>query len=101
MHKQKRHVYSKAILTVCTPTFHIFWEIYIDLYTCLAEEEEQSAVNSFLQDLMEQELQDPGMIEELSLDDGEIQKRFRNPILTMEARHQQVFDQYLCPFLKL
>lgn len=72
--------------------FHTLREIYIDLYACLAEEDDQFAVNSFLQGLMEQELQDSGMIEELSLDDGEIQKKFRNPIISMEARHQQVFD---------
>ncbi|XP_017262243.1 coiled-coil domain-containing protein 191 [Kryptolebias marmoratus] len=61
-----------------------------DLYKCLAEEEEESAVNSVLQDLMEQELLDSGMMEELSLDDGEAKKKLRNPIVAMEARRQQV-----------
>lgn len=91
MHKHKRHVFT-ARQYLSKPIFHILWEIYIDMYACLAEEEDQFAVNSFLQGLMEQELQDSGMIEELSLDDGEIQKKFRNPIITMEARCQQVFD---------
>ncbi|XP_068588435.1 coiled-coil domain-containing protein 191 [Cebidichthys violaceus] len=61
-----------------------------DLYNCLAEEEEQSAVNSFLQDLMEQEVLDSGVMEELALDVGQTRKKFRNPIVTMEARHLQV-----------
>ncbi|KAM9332167.1 coiled-coil domain-containing protein 191 [Pholidichthys leucotaenia] len=61
-----------------------------DLYNCLTEEEEGSAVNSFLQDLMEHELFDSGMMGELALDAGQLRKKFRNPILTMEARHQQV-----------
>ncbi|XP_056290370.1 coiled-coil domain-containing protein 191 isoform X2 [Pseudoliparis swirei] len=61
-----------------------------DLYNCLAEEEEQSAVNSFLQDLMEQEVLDCGVLEELALDVGQKRKKFRDPIVTMEARHLQV-----------
>lgn len=66
---------------------------YIDMYNCLAEEEEHSAVNSFLQDLMEQEVLDSGVMEELALDAGQARKKFRNPIVTMEARHMQVCDQ--------
>ncbi|KAM4534077.1 coiled-coil domain-containing protein 191 [Odontesthes bonariensis] len=61
-----------------------------DLYNCLAEEEEHAAVNSFLQDLMKQEVLDSGRMEELVLDDRETRKRFRDPKVTMEARHQQV-----------
>ncbi|XP_044031665.1 coiled-coil domain-containing protein 191 isoform X2 [Siniperca chuatsi] len=61
-----------------------------DLYNCLAEEEEHSTVNSFLQDLMEQEVLDSGVMEELALDVGQTRKKFRNPIVTMEARHLQV-----------
>uniref|UniRef100_A0A3B4URV1 Coiled-coil domain containing 191 n=1 Tax=Seriola dumerili TaxID=41447 RepID=A0A3B4URV1_SERDU len=61
-----------------------------ELYNRLAEEEEHSAVNSFLQDLMEQEVLDSGMMEELALDVGQTRKKFRDPIITMEARHQQV-----------
>uniref|UniRef100_A0A3B4WIW0 Coiled-coil domain containing 191 n=1 Tax=Seriola lalandi dorsalis TaxID=1841481 RepID=A0A3B4WIW0_SERLL len=61
-----------------------------ELYNRLAEEEEHSAVNSFLQDLMEQEVLDSGMMEELALDVGQTRKKFRDPVITMEARHQQV-----------
>ncbi|KAM4718347.1 coiled-coil domain-containing protein 191 [Anableps anableps] len=68
----------------------IAYKKFDDFYECLVEEEEQLAVESFLQDLMKQELLDSGMMEELSLDDREKQKKFRNPAITMEARHQQV-----------
>ncbi|XP_035813965.2 coiled-coil domain-containing protein 191 isoform X2 [Amphiprion ocellaris] len=61
-----------------------------DFYNCLAEEEEQSAVNSFLQGLMEQEVLDSEMIEELALDAQQMRKKLRDPVITMEARHQQV-----------
>uniref|UniRef100_A0A8C6VX04 Coiled-coil domain containing 191 n=1 Tax=Nothobranchius furzeri TaxID=105023 RepID=A0A8C6VX04_NOTFU len=66
-----------------------------DLYARLAEEEEQSVVNSFLQNLTEQELLDSRMVKELSLNDGEIRKKFINPVVTMEARHQQVRENRL------
>ncbi|XP_012712866.2 coiled-coil domain-containing protein 191 isoform X1 [Fundulus heteroclitus] len=68
----------------------IAYNKFDDLYKCLVEEEEEFAVESFLQDLMEQELLDPGMMEELSLDDRERQKKFRSPTVTMEARQRQV-----------
>uniref|UniRef100_A0A665V4S3 Coiled-coil domain containing 191 n=1 Tax=Echeneis naucrates TaxID=173247 RepID=A0A665V4S3_ECHNA len=61
-----------------------------DLYNCLAEEEEHSAVNRLLQDLMEQEVLDSRMMDELALDIEQTRKKFRDPSLTMEARHQQV-----------
>uniref|UniRef100_A0A671W8R0 Coiled-coil domain containing 191 n=1 Tax=Sparus aurata TaxID=8175 RepID=A0A671W8R0_SPAAU len=61
-----------------------------DLYKCLAEEEEHSAVNGFLQDLMEREVLDCGVMEELALDVGQTKRKFRDPIVTMEARHLQV-----------
>lgn len=57
------------------------------------EEEERSAVNSVLQDLMEQELLDRAMIEELAVDVSEKRKKFRDPVVTMEARHLQVRDK--------
>ncbi|XP_043961421.1 coiled-coil domain-containing protein 191 [Gambusia affinis] len=68
----------------------INYKKFDDLYDCLVEEEEQLAVEGFLQDLMKQELLDRGMLEELTRDDREEQMKFRNPAITMEARHQQV-----------
>uniref|UniRef100_A0A8C8FBA4 Coiled-coil domain containing 191 n=1 Tax=Oncorhynchus tshawytscha TaxID=74940 RepID=A0A8C8FBA4_ONCTS len=64
---------------------------FSDLYSHLAEEEESSAVNNFLQDLMEREVVDSGIVEDLALDSEERDKRMRrDPSLTMEARHRQV-----------
>ncbi|KAG7225020.1 hypothetical protein INR49_014475, partial [Caranx melampygus] len=80
---------SPAALTTSQPTA-LNYDNFNDLYSHLAEEEEHSAVNSFLHDLMEQEVLDSGMMEELALDVGQMRKKFRDPIITMEARHQQV-----------
>ena len=44
---------------------------------------------------------DSGMMEELALDVGQTRKKFRDPILTMEARHQQVCDKMSLKFFKL
>ncbi|XP_029313338.1 LOW QUALITY PROTEIN: coiled-coil domain-containing protein 191 [Cottoperca gobio] len=80
---------SPAALASAQPA-SLNYSNFDDLYNCLAEEEEQSAVNSFLQDLMEQEVLDSGVMEELALDVGQTRKKLRNPIVTMEARHLQV-----------
>ncbi|XP_029979062.1 coiled-coil domain-containing protein 191 isoform X2 [Sphaeramia orbicularis] len=61
-----------------------------DLYNYLAEKEEHSTVSNFLQGLMKQEVLDSGMMEQLTLDVGQTTKKFRDPVTTMEARHQQV-----------
>lgn len=67
---------------------------FSDLYSHLAEEEESSAVNNFLQDLMEREVVDSGIVEDLVLDSEERDRRMRrDPSLTMEARHRQVQNQ--------
>lgn len=55
----------------------------LDLYKHLAEEEEHSTVNGFLQNLMEREVS--GIMDQLALDD-----KHRDPTITMEARQQQV-----------
>ncbi|XP_032360334.1 coiled-coil domain-containing protein 191 [Etheostoma spectabile] len=80
---------SSAALAISQPAALNFSN-FDDLYNCLAEEEEHSAVNSFLQDLMEQEVLDSGAIEELAMDVGQTRKKFRDPTVTMEARHLQV-----------
>ncbi|CAN9506299.1 unnamed protein product [Ophioblennius macclurei] len=61
------------------------------LYNHLAEEEEQSAISNVLQGLMKQEVLNPQLMMDLTLDAG--QKRLRDPILTMELRHQQVREK--------
>ncbi|XP_028290119.1 coiled-coil domain-containing protein 191 isoform X2 [Gouania willdenowi] len=61
-----------------------------ELYNHLAAEEEHSAVNGVLQDLMEHQVLDSVMVKELALDAQQTRKKYRNPMVTMEARHQQV-----------
>ncbi|XP_015250786.1 PREDICTED: coiled-coil domain-containing protein KIAA1407 homolog [Cyprinodon variegatus] len=88
---QKGHVENTQSTAIACPQLTpIAYKRFDDLYSCLVEEEEQFAVQSFLQDLRGQELLDSGTKKGLSLDDRERLKRFRNPIVTMEARHQQV-----------
>lgn len=62
----------------------------LDLYKHLTKEDDHDNVHGFLQDLMEQDVLKCGMIEELALDVGQTRRKFRDPICTMEARHQQV-----------
>ncbi|XP_016887084.1 coiled-coil domain-containing protein 191 isoform X2 [Cynoglossus semilaevis] len=66
------------------------YDNFEDLYNCLAEEDMHITVNNVLQDLMEQDLLDTGMMEELALDVGKTKKKIRDPLITMEARHQLV-----------
>uniref|UniRef100_A0A673YR47 Coiled-coil domain containing 191 n=1 Tax=Salmo trutta TaxID=8032 RepID=A0A673YR47_SALTR len=62
-----------------------------DLYSHLAEEEENLVVNNFLQDLMEWEVVDSGIVQDLALDSEERDRRKRRGMgLTMEARQRQV-----------
>ena len=43
---------------------------------------------------MEREVLDCGVMEELALDVGQTKRKFRDPIVTMEARHLQVCDSF-------
>ncbi|XP_059182763.1 coiled-coil domain-containing protein 191 [Centropristis striata] len=80
---------SPAALASAQPAV-LNYSNFDDMYNHLVEEEDHSAVHSFLQDLMEQEVLDSGVMEELALDVGQTRKKFRNPVVTMEARHLQV-----------
>ncbi|XP_054621937.1 coiled-coil domain-containing protein 191 isoform X2 [Dunckerocampus dactyliophorus] len=72
------------------PTPNLKYNNFDDLYNHLAKEEEHCAVNNFLQDLKEQEVLDGGMMQQLTLDVGYANRKFNDPIVTMEVRHQQV-----------
>ncbi|XP_053268844.1 coiled-coil domain-containing protein 191 [Pleuronectes platessa] len=74
----------------CTQPTARDYDSFDELYNCLTEDEEYGSVKSFLQGLMEQEVLDSGMMEELVLDVGQSRKKFRDPLLTMDARHKQV-----------
>lgn len=80
---------SPVALDFSTPTAPIY-NNFDDMYNCLTEEEEGSAINNFLQDLMEQEVLDSAVMEQLAMDAGQTRKKFRNPAIMMNARHQQV-----------
>uniref|UniRef100_UPI003AAB573F coiled-coil domain-containing protein 191 n=1 Tax=Centroberyx gerrardi TaxID=166262 RepID=UPI003AAB573F len=80
---------TPVVLAAARPTA-LDYSNFDDLYNHLAEEEENGAVNSFLQDLMEQEVLDSGIVQDLALDTEEKGKKMRDPSITMEARHRQV-----------
>ncbi|XP_036376522.1 coiled-coil domain-containing protein 191 [Megalops cyprinoides] len=61
-----------------------------DLYSHLDQDTEHSAVHSVLQDLMLTEVVDSGIVEDLGLDAERKKKKWKNPQVTMEMRHQQV-----------
>uniref|UniRef100_A0A673KZR9 Coiled-coil domain-containing protein 191-like n=1 Tax=Sinocyclocheilus rhinocerous TaxID=307959 RepID=A0A673KZR9_9TELE len=61
-----------------------------DMYFHLAQEEEKSVVHNFLQDLMETEVLDFGIVEDLKVDSDQNKKKWRDPSITMEVRHKQV-----------
>ncbi|KAF4095866.1 coiled-coil domain-containing protein 191 [Onychostoma macrolepis] len=61
-----------------------------DMYFHLAQEEENTVVHNFLQDLMETEVLDLGIVEDLKVDSDQNKKRWRDPSITMEVRHKQV-----------
>ncbi|KAK6486007.1 coiled-coil domain-containing protein 191 [Huso huso] len=61
-----------------------------DLYSHLEQEVESSTAHRFLQELMEKEVVDSGILEDLRMDKDKETKRRKDPRLTMELRHQQV-----------
>lgn len=60
------------------------------MYSLLSQEEENSVVENFLQDLMETEVLDFGMAENLKVNSDETRKTWRDPNVTIEMRHKQV-----------
>uniref|UniRef100_A0AAV2L9U7 Uncharacterized protein n=1 Tax=Knipowitschia caucasica TaxID=637954 RepID=A0AAV2L9U7_KNICA len=82
---------SPTTLDLCTPSLPNYTN-FNDLYSSLVKEEDSSTTNFFLQELMEQEVINSAMREQLALDVGQIRKKFRNPAITIEARHKQVHE---------
>ncbi|MBN3326686.1 CC191 protein, partial [Atractosteus spatula] len=64
------------------------YDNFDDLYSHLEQEAESSAVHSFLQDLMEKEVVESGVMDDLRMDTE--RKRRSDPRVTMEVRHRQV-----------
>lgn len=61
-----------------------------DLYFNLAMDEEERAVSSILRELMERDVLDDATKKKMELDEDQIRRQLRDPVATMEARHQQV-----------
>ncbi|XP_072306945.1 coiled-coil domain-containing protein 191 [Eucyclogobius newberryi] len=80
---------SPVALDICTATAPNYTN-FDDLYSCLTNEEESRTINNFLEKLMEQEVLDSAMMDQLAMDVGQTRKKFRNPAISMEARHKQV-----------
>ncbi|XP_058887055.1 coiled-coil domain-containing protein 191-like [Acipenser ruthenus] len=72
-----------------TPPF-LRYNKFDDLYSHLEQEVEHSTAHRFLQELMEKEVVDSGILEDLRMDKDKETKRRKDPRLTMELRHQQV-----------
>ncbi|XP_015196679.2 coiled-coil domain-containing protein 191 [Lepisosteus oculatus] len=64
------------------------YDNFDDLFSHLEQEAESSAVHSFLQDLMEKEVVESGVMDDLRMDTE--RKRRSDPRVTMEVRHRQV-----------
>ncbi|KAM3860699.1 coiled-coil domain-containing protein 191 [Diretmus argenteus] len=77
---------SSPVVLATAPPAVLDYSSFDDLYSRLAEEEENSEVSRVLQDLREREVLDSGVVESLASD----RKKIRDPNITMEARHRQV-----------
>nr|XP_055038099.1 coiled-coil domain-containing protein 191 isoform X1 [Misgurnus anguillicaudatus] len=80
------HSESKQLVKTTQPSYNNFDE----LYSHLAQEEENSVVENFLQDLMETEVLDGRLVEDLDMNSDNIKKTGTDPSITMEMRHKQV-----------
>ncbi|XP_043929090.1 coiled-coil domain-containing protein 191 [Protopterus annectens] len=65
-----------------------------DLYNCLEQEIETTSTQDFLQELLQKEVINSGVLEDLGLDEDR-QKTVKDPHLNMELRHQQVKENRL------
>ncbi|KAI7792739.1 coiled-coil domain-containing protein 191 [Triplophysa rosa] len=77
---------TKQLVKNTQPSYNNFDE----MYSLLSQEEENSVVENFLQDLMETEVLDFRMAEDLKVNSDETKKTWRDPSVTIEMRHKQV-----------
>ncbi|KAJ1112422.1 hypothetical protein NDU88_000686 [Pleurodeles waltl] len=61
-----------------------------DLCGYLEQEVESNTVQDYMQQLLQKEVVDSGILEDLGIGDDQGKKRRKDPKLTMELRHQQV-----------
>ncbi|KAG8450068.1 hypothetical protein GDO86_002621 [Hymenochirus boettgeri] len=72
-----------------TPEF-VKYNRFEDLYTYLEQETESTTTQEFLQQLLQKEVVDSGILDGLRSDCSKDKRRQEDPRLTMELRHQQV-----------
>ncbi|KAA0704741.1 Coiled-coil domain-containing protein 191 [Triplophysa tibetana] len=77
---------TKQLVKTTQPSYSNFNE----MYSLLSQEEENTVVENFLQDLMETEVLDFGMAQDLKVNSDETKKTWRDPNVTIEMRHKQV-----------
>ncbi|GCB72843.1 hypothetical protein scyTo_0002220, partial [Scyliorhinus torazame] len=70
-------------------------EKFDELYSYLEQEKESAAAETFLQQLLETKVVESGILEDLGIDEERQQKKYKDPCLSMEARHQQVRENRL------
>ncbi|XP_067896586.1 coiled-coil domain-containing protein 191 isoform X2 [Heterodontus francisci] len=71
------------------------YDQFNELYSYLEQEKESAAAQTFLQQLLEKEVAESGILEDLGVDEEMQQKKHKDPRLSMEARHQQVRENRL------
>ncbi|XP_066476853.1 coiled-coil domain-containing protein 191 [Tiliqua scincoides] len=71
------------------------YEKFDDLYGYLEQEMESTAVQDFLQHLLQSEVVDSGILEDLRIEDFKEKRKSRDPRITMELRHKQVKEKRL------
>ncbi|MEE6473376.1 hypothetical protein FKM82_009986 [Ascaphus truei] len=72
------------------PPEFVKYNRFDDLYDYLEQETERTTAQEFLQQLLQKEVVDSGILEGLRSDNSNPAKKQRDPRLTMELRHQQV-----------
>ncbi|XP_041066533.1 coiled-coil domain-containing protein 191 isoform X2 [Carcharodon carcharias] len=71
------------------------YEKFDELYSYLEQEKESAAAQTFLQQLLETKVVESGILEDLGVEEERQQKKYKDPRLSMEARHQQVRENRL------
>uniref|UniRef100_A0A8C0H7E7 Coiled-coil domain containing 191 n=1 Tax=Chelonoidis abingdonii TaxID=106734 RepID=A0A8C0H7E7_CHEAB len=78
-----------------TPAGFLKYERFDDLCSYLEQEMESTTVQDFLQNLLQNEVVDSGILEDLRIEEIKEKKKTRDPRITMELRHKQVKENCL------
>uniref|UniRef100_A0A8C4VFJ3 Coiled-coil domain containing 191 n=1 Tax=Gopherus evgoodei TaxID=1825980 RepID=A0A8C4VFJ3_9SAUR len=78
-----------------TPAGFLKYERFDDLCGYLEQEMESTTVQDFLQNLLQNEVVDSGILEDLRIEEIKEKKKTRDPRITMELRHKQVKENCL------